>query len=320
MLTLPLTAPDSRLFFSKHDANDPRLGDLVLQSSGGVLNRDQIPELSETVIFGYPDDEGIKNNGGRVGAAGGPTKIREFLYKMTPSLENYHMIEVADLGDFQRQPGIPDLRDFQQEIAQNLVPIYQADKRCLSFGGGHDYGYCDTSAFVQAFGPESIVINFDAHLDVRPSEMGINSGTPFYRLLTQHQTHFFEVGIQDQCNSRKHLEWLEDREGRVLTMRHIQQRGLMASLHDALSKIPNVWERKTFISLDIDCLCQSLAPGCSQSFVGGLEFTELKLCLEYLYRQLDVRGLGIYEVSPILDIDNRTSKTAALLAHQFLFS
>ena len=49
-----LDPPDSNLFFSREDANDPRLGDLVKKSGEeGVA------------ILGYPDDEGIKLNGGR---------------------------------------------------------------------------------------------------------------------------------------------------------------------------------------------------------------------------------------------------------------
>jgi formiminoglutamase len=39
---------------------------------------------------------------------------------------------------------------------------------------------------------------------------------------------------------------------------------------------------------------------------------------DLLIRRLDVRALGIYETSPPLDQDDRTSKLAALIAHRFI--
>ena len=326
-MKLTLLPTPQKLFFSKQDPEDPRLGDII-QSLADLPNFEMealLEQSSDVLIFGYPDDEGIKNNGGRVGAASAPQKIREFLYKMTPSVGDYHFIEATDLGDFQKDG---DLGLFQEDLAKHLADFYRGNRRCLSFGGGHDYGFVDACAFVNAFGADnSLIINFDAHLDVRPvkksPETGldlINSGTPFYRLMTRHQPQFLEVGIQDQCNSRVHLEWLEKRGGSVLHLRHIEQVGLIKALDDYFSAFPNIYEKKVFLSFDIDSLCQSQAPGCSQSFVGGLDFAEVRVALEFIYQQFDVRGLGIYEVSPLLDFDNRTSKAAALLAHQFLYS
>ena len=40
------------------------------------------------IFFGYPDDEGVKNNGGRPGAKEAPNCIRKYLYSMTPPLRS----------------------------------------------------------------------------------------------------------------------------------------------------------------------------------------------------------------------------------------
>jgi hypothetical protein len=61
-------------------------------------------------------------------------------------------------------------------------------------------------------------------------------------------------------------------------------------------------------------------PGCSQSWTTGLFTKDFMTSLSWLIANFDVRGLGIYEVSPPLDQDNRTSKLAALIAHKFIFS
>src|SRR6185312_1348287 len=69
-----LKPTDSKLFFSKNDPLDPRLGDLVKTSTDGA----------DVVIMGYPDDEGVRLNGGREGAEFGPAEIRHWLYRTTP--------------------------------------------------------------------------------------------------------------------------------------------------------------------------------------------------------------------------------------------
>ncbi|MNL46507.1 Formimidoylglutamase [compost metagenome] len=78
--------------------------------------------------------------------------------------------------------------------------------------------------------------------------------------------------------------------------------------------------KKVFLSVDIDAFTSSEAPGCSQSWTTGLFTKDFMAALAWLIASYDVRGLGIYEVSPPLDQDNRTSKLAALIAHKFIFS
>ncbi len=56
----------SELFFSKNDPNDIRLGELFKTLVTQTIKENDI------VISGYPDDEGIRLNGGRVGAALAP--------------------------------------------------------------------------------------------------------------------------------------------------------------------------------------------------------------------------------------------------------
>ncbi len=79
-------------------------------------------------------------------------------------------------------------------------------------------------------------------------------------------------------------------------------------------------ETPVFVSFDIDSLCSADAGGCSQAWPTGLKVSECLKFLKKLYSVANVRGLGIYEVAPNFDFDFKTSKAAALLAHQFIFS
>ncbi|MGE3757963.1 MAG: hypothetical protein AB7H97_09410, partial [Pseudobdellovibrionaceae bacterium] len=57
----PVTDPvDLSLFFARNDNQDVRLGDWARNSESFKRSFS---------ILGYPDDEGVKLNGGRVGAA-----------------------------------------------------------------------------------------------------------------------------------------------------------------------------------------------------------------------------------------------------------
>ncbi len=306
----------STLFFSKNDPADPRLGEFFKPQT--LANVQVEPE--QIFLMGYPDDEGIKLNGGRPGAAEAPRLIRQFLYKMTPATKaksNYW-----DLGDLETKLDLPT-RHAQAQSAMEY--LHSAHARTLTFGGGHDYGYSDASGFVKAAlkrfpNEKPVVINFDAHLDVRPTENGFNSGTPFFRLLSEfsEQIEFAEIGLQPQCNSMAHRDWAIKQGATLFNFKDLHGGRLQNIFnHEFFKKIKKT--TPVFISFDIDCLSSSEAGGCSQSWATGLTTQE---CLEFmngLYDLGQVRGLGIYEVSPPLDHDFKTSKTAALLAYHFLF-
>jgi formiminoglutamase len=196
------------LYFSRNDPHDRRLGEIARPCA-------KIAEAEEghrsIAILGYPDDEGIQRNGGRPGAAQAPDRIRKFLYRMTPSALSgaETQARLFDLGNL--DPAKHDLAK-RHEVAQGAAALaLAAGHRVLSFGGGHDYGFPDGAAFVadclRTSGPRPLVLNFDAHLDVRPVNKGLTSGTPFFRLLERYpEIDFAEIGIQAHCNARAHLE------------------------------------------------------------------------------------------------------------------
>lgn len=307
-----LKNPDQKLFFTKNDPEDPRLGEFVnAPSSEDELMSQEAPDL---FIWGYPDDEGIRMNGGRPGAALAPTKIREYLYKMTPHLKSQRSPKIIDLGNVDTSLEL-HLRHEAGRKLTSSVNKHFPNSRFLALGGGHDYGYCESTAFAESFPKDAVIINFDAHLDVRPTTNGHHSGTPFRRLLEEFSSsiHFVEVGLQYQCNAKAHLDWAQNRGAKIFMHDEVGHHweNLKHHLRSQLGK-------KLFISLDIDAITSNEAPGCSQSWTTGLLTTELMYFLNWAQLNFSLKGLGIYEVSPPLDQDNRTSKLAALIAHQFI--
>lgn len=392
----------TELFFTKNDATDLRLGDWAKESSPptendfkSLMDQSLVTDSPLQVsLWGYPDDEGILLNGGRIGAALAPFEIRKFLFKMTPPAfnvnhslpwDNTHSkpisfldenppttIDSSDLSQsgFQNSPRLGMTLNSQKQtspisfshegIWKNLnswilkdwgnlsselslgerhelgrkMAFHQTQqkKTWVSFGGGHDYGYADGAGFLDAClaeGQRPLIINIDAHMDVRPITNGLNSGTPFRRLLESYpgKFDFIELGIQSQCNSLFHIEWARSQGCQIISWEEIEKEGsplqaLVKCLEDNfpqfdLSKQQGP-RQPLWLSLDIDGLTSNEAPGCSQSWVTGIKTTELFTLFSFFKKAFSWNGMSLYEVSPPLDNDSRTSKLAALIAHRFI--
>lgn len=307
---------DKGLFYRSEKTGDPRFGEV----SQPLSNSDLPPD--SYVIAGYPDDEGISLNQGRVGAKLAPDAIRQRFYKTTKSAFHNPELKLFDIGNLSTEIS---LKERHEEVKKAVFNGITRSARWIGLGGGHDYGYPDGAGFLLANKNSSLkplVINFDAHLDVRPLDKGLTSGTPFYRLLTDESLpafDFYEIGIQSQCNSLEHIQWLKAKGGHIISFEEIMMSGksqsqyLMGELSELLMR-----RRPTFISMDIDSFSASYAMGCSQAWPTGFTPNEIFPFLNILFQRLDVQVLGIYEVSPPLDQDERTVKLASQIIHQFL--
>lgn len=304
---MEFVAADRKLFFSKNDPRDPRLGDLVKTEIDGM----------DVAILGYPDDEGIRLNGGREGSKLGPREIRHWLYRTTPHARR-PLKAFCDVGDLDIRG---DLEERLERGRRNASKLLAKNLQLLSLGGGNDYAYADGMAFLETYKDKRpLVINIDAHFDVRDLSHGLTSGTPFYRLLESKIEHeFVELGIQGQCNSAQHWDYVESKGGKIISLEEILDSGRTLSdlvierLGDSLLR-----KRPTFVALDIDSLAWPYAIGSSASWPVGLEPQSLWSLLQLLFKRMDVRVFGIYEVSPPLDVSGGTAKLAAQFGHSFL--
>ncbi|MEO0336036.1 MAG: formimidoylglutamase [Pseudomonadota bacterium] len=284
---------------------------------------------SSVLIGHYPDDEGVEHNGGRIGAREAPSKIMKYLLKMTPpafskadSFPNFHVVgsPKSDLPHFEKL-------EAGRQLAKAAL---SEDKKWIGIGGGHDYGYSDGAGFLDVYkGSEKatpLVINFDAHLDVRPfNKDAITSGTPFSRLLEMDiEFDFLEIGVREFCNSAAHALWAQDKGAKILTLEALRDEANSTAdridlISQTLSTGSHQPQRPCFLSVDIDAFTSDSAMGCSQSWPTGMTTAEFWPLMKWILKTFDVKTLGVYEVSPPLDQDDRTSKLAAEIIDQYLF-
>ncbi len=302
---------DTTLFYSRNDLSDPRLGDLVKKS----------PDTPGVAILGYPDDEGIKLNGGRTGAKDGPDSVRHWLYRMTP----HPKLETAPFFDLGNLKFASELEHRHKDVSACVEDLLKKQHRVLALGGGNDYAYADGLGFLHASSSgkskeKPVIVNIDAHLDVRNLDHGLTSGTPFFRLLESGEDFdFVELGAQSLCNAKSHWEYVEKKGGRIVAMEEILHSGV--SLVECVSKRLGdllLKRRPAYLAIDIDAFAYPFAEASSAPWPLGILPHDFFALLHLLLRRWDVRVMGIYEVSPGLAEGHATSKLAAQWAHMFL--
>jgi arginase len=102
----------------------------------------------------------------------------------------------------------------------------------------------------------------------------------------------------------------------VFTMTDIDEHGIgqiARRILDRLSQFDTI-----HVSLDMDSLDPSEAPGVGTPVRGGLTYREAHLLMEVFAQSGKVRSLDIVEVNPILDDSNKTAELAVGLAASLL--
>jgi len=298
------TRPDEALFFHRDELGDPRLGEIVRWLPADYVN-------AKYILLGCPQDEGVRRNGGRVGAAAAPDAIRTCLYKLVAQ----EKMSLFDLGNTIIQPTLEETHTIQQQLVQQII----ADgKTLISLGGGNDISFPDCAGLSQVV-DEPLVFNIDAHLDVRESAIR-HSGTP-YRMLLEGgfvlPQNFYEMGWQPYAVAESHLLYLHHKGATVFGLTMIALRG------DRLREVTsNILQRHKnsaiFWGIDMDVVQSSEAPGVSAPNALGMSRDQLYELVALAAQDRRARVLEFTEVNPAYDIDNRTSRLAAVAIWHFL--
>lgn len=295
--------PDPALLYRRNDPNDVRLGEIVLTEASAY-------NAAQVVILGSPQDEGVRRNGGRPGAARGPDEIRRCLYRLsTAGLES---LALFDGGNITMQASLEETHAVQQAVVQQVL---KDGKRLIVLGGGNDIAYPDCAG-VAALSPV-LAFNVDAHFDVR-ADMPRNSGTPYRQLLEAGiiaPANFYELGSQPFANAPAYHRYLHDRGVQVIGLRELRDDGIEATLDNILARHT---DPAIFWGLDMDVVCAADAPGVSAPNPLGMRAEEFCQIAALAGAEPRTRLIEISEVNPAFDIDGRTCRLAAVAIWQAL--
>ena len=304
------TRPNSDLFFSKHDKHDPRLGEVIPSDPKAY-------EVAEIVILGCPQDEGVRRNKGREGAALAPDAIRAQFYRLT----TFNIRKrIFDIGDVKIGGSLEETHDTHCAVVKQIL---QDGKRLIVLGGGNDISYPDGRAMSEVFGPEWwIGVNIDSHLDVR-EDRERNSGTPYRQLLEEKlmlPNYFFEVGFQTHFASPIYYKYIRDLGVNRISLELLRSRSEAdVELKETIKNkfINHSASLNTFFGFDMDAVRMSDAPGTSAPSPLGLKASEFIQLVKYAASLANTRIIEFSEVNPSFDIDNRTTKLVAIGMHRF---
>jgi agmatinase len=259
------------------------------------------------------------------GMSYGPQAIRGAEYLPVPPLEKpnlavgvdpFEVLRVVDYGDagvtpFDIAASHASIQDFIGEIAgAGVVPIV--------LGGDHSITRPVVSALAERHGVGTIgLVHFDAHADTAPDSYGspIGQGSPIRRLVEDGVVagrNVVQIGLRGYWPGADVLAWMADQGIRMHTMAAIDHLGFERVLDRAIEEALDGADR-VYISLDVDVLDPSVAPGTGGLEPGGLTARELLPAVRRVAAEVGICGMDVVEVSPLLDSRNRIT---AIVAHR----
>jgi agmatinase len=297
---------------------DPDLPRYAGIATFALLPRLEEVDHADIAVLGVPFDSGTSF---RPGARFGPAHIREHSRQLHP----YHQFheafpfrdqQVADAGDVGVGPyGIERAVEAIQVRAERLV---ERGSRILALGGDHTIALPLLRAAATAHGPLS-VLHFDAHLDTWDVLHGASiwHGSPFRRAAEEgllDLEHCQHVGIRGGVYGPDELD--DDRRVgfELIRSEEFQHR----SMDDIAEQIRGrLGSGPVYVSIDIDVLDPSQAPGTGTPEVAGITTRELFAVLRGV-RGLDIVGGDVVEVAPAYDHAGITGLAAAHTAWELL--
>ena len=121
------------------------------------------------------------------------------------------------------------------------------------------------------------------------------------------------VGVRDFDSKEKRL--VKESGVHVFTMRDIDERGMREVMSEALRIVTDETDGAV-VSLDMDFVDPSDAPGVGTPVRGGVTYREAHLALEMIADSEAMVSLELVEINPVIDLHNKT----ALLGVELILS
>ena len=285
----------------------------------------RLPELRDVpycdvAILGIPFDSGTSY---RPGARFGPQAIRQasrhLRYNFHPAYntEPFREIQVADAGDVGCNPF--NIDEAIEQIETAATDLYGKADAIISLGGDHTIAVPLLRAVNKKTGGPIALVHFDAHLDTWDTYFGApyTHGTPFRRAAEEGlflDNASMHVGIRGPLYSSDDLKNDEELGFKVIHCDELQTHGVDHIVERIRTR---VGDHPLYLSIDIDVLDPSHAPGTGTPEIAGLSSRELVNIIRGL-KGLNLISADIVEVAPAYDHAELTSLAAATIAFEMV--
>ncbi len=263
------------------------------------------------VFVGVPFDE---TSSFRRGSKKGPKAIRA----ASQQIESFCLVEdakidaaklsIADIGDVVVSP--VSVQGVLESVESIVGVLAQKQQTVILLGGEHSL----TLGAVRALPRDIIVIQFDAHMDLREAF----NGTPFSHACVMRRIverlgadHIIQVGIH--AIAHEEYEFAKENDITYFTVEDVSKNGIQAIIERIKKAIPP--GPPIYISVDMDVLDPAYAPAVGNPEAGGLTSQELFSFLRALAPRSI--GLDVTEVAPQYD-QGQTAICASNVVKTFL--
>lgn len=246
--------------------------------------------------------------------------------------------DVTDIGDLSGPPNpmappVDGYRHLDEVVAWNVAvrdavaAELTAGRLPILLGGDHSLAIGSISAVAahcRAAGTKLLIIWVDAHADINTNAMtpsGNIHGMPVACLLghgperlvslsgltpaiTRDQIH--QVGLRSVDPGEK--VFLADLGLAVYDMRYLDEAGMRKAMRRVLASVDA--DTHLHLSLDLDFVDPSVAPGVGTPVVGGPTYREAQLCMEMIADTGRLGSVDLVEINPALDVRNATAELA----------
>jgi agmatinase len=274
-----------------------------------VKNLDELK--ADIAVLGVPFDEGTW---GWPGERYGPREMRESSQEYNHELsEGFYYIDGdrtvlkgkvwADVGDIDVFPTVPAQTD--DKITKAVRKVLEKKAFPIVLGGDHSI----TFPVVRAVDKDVTLIHFDAHLDTWNGETGNVDHASWVNRVAKlpHVKRIVQVGMRGLANDQEAIGNARKIGSKIITSEQIHKKGTEWTLE----QIPQ--SESIYITLDVDVMDPTLAPGTGTLEPDGLNFREIDELLKGVTKKGKLIGIDIVEVNTMRDPSGRTAQTAIRL-------
>lgn len=264
---------------------------------------------ARAVIIGAPFDGGTSY---RSGARFGPQAIRSADVDLRATVRQHLALGVDPLRDL----GVVDAGDVLMPSGQILESMARLEAAVsqiagtgaipVVLGGDHTIALPDVTAVARHHKLGRVaVIHFDAHADTADVEFDskINHATPMRRLIENGAVRgdrFVQIGLRGYWPDQEVFAWMRSQGMRWFEMSEVGRRGLEACLDEAITIARQDCDG-IFLTIDIDAVDPSMAPGTGTPEPGGLTSRQMLDAARRCALELPVFGMDMVEVAPAYD-------------------
>ncbi len=249
----------------------------------------------DIVIIGVPED---RNAAGNFGSSKAPDKIREQLYRL---MNRTPILKIADVGNI--KPG-KTVHDTYVALSYILSELIKNNVFPVILGGSNDLVYANYLAYEKT---EQIIniASVDSCFDIGTPDSAVTSQTYLNQIVMRQPNYLFNytnIGFQT---------YFVDQDMTALMNQLFFDSYRVGVIRNNLEEAEPLLRNADVLSVDISSVRQSDAPGNEHASPNGFYGEEICRICRYAGMSDKLTSAGFYEINPVLDVNEQTSKLVA---------